>query len=403
MILKNRKTTQNRKETFLQGILVLMFSQIVIKIMGLIQTLYLTNRNGFGDTGNAIYMGSYQIYALLLSVSSIGIPTAISKLVSERIAVGDNSGAHKVFKVSVVTFGLIGMFGTLLLFCGADTISRKWIEIPESKSSLMILAPAVFFVSVSSVFRGYFSGMQQMRATANSQSLEQFLKTIFTIVFVEIAAFYTMTNTNYMVGMATAATCISIFFSFIYLFRYYTSERKNISIVNTFSVEKKEYSVKKIVKIILWLSIPISLTAILTSIIKLVDSFTVVRILKPIIGETAAKEKYGILTAKADILATLPLSLNVAFTTALVPAISAANAKGDNNTINKRISLSLLLCLIIGLPCSVRNVYVFKTNLNVTISFCFRRFRVIGNFSSYYCICYFISNDKWYITRIWEG
>ncbi|MGN1330246.1 MAG: oligosaccharide flippase family protein [Clostridia bacterium] len=363
--------TKGKNETFLQGILILMFSQIIIKIMGLVQSLYLTNRNGFGDNGNAIYMGSYQIYALLLSVSSIGIPTAISKLVSERIAIGDNNGAHKIFKVAMITFGMIGILGTLLLFFGADAISRYWIEIPESKHSLMILAPAVFFVSIASVFRGYFSGMQKMRATANSQSIEQFLKTIFTIIFVEMAAFYTMNNTTYMAAMATAATSFSILLGFIYLFKFYIDERKYISIVNINYSEKKGESIRKIVKTILWLSIPISLTAILTSVIKLVDSFTVVKILKPILGEEVAKAKYGILSAKADILATLPLSLNVAFTTALVPAISAANAKGDDKTINKRISLSLLLCLIIGLPCTVRNVCVFKRNFNAFISICF--------------------------------
>jgi len=163
--MQERKSKM-RKETFLQGILVLVFSQVLIKVLGLVQTLYLTNRKGFGDSGNAIYMGSYQIYALLLSISSIGIPNAISKLVSEKIAVGDNSGAHKVFKVALLTFGIIGIVGTLLLFFGAEFISNVWLEIPESKITLMILSPGVFFVAVSSVFRGYFSGRQQMKATA---------------------------------------------------------------------------------------------------------------------------------------------------------------------------------------------------------------------------------------------
>ena len=75
-----------RKETFIQGILALMFSQVLIKIFGLIQTLYLTNREGFGDRGNGIVAAGYQIYAMLLTISSIGVPNAISKLVSERIA-----------------------------------------------------------------------------------------------------------------------------------------------------------------------------------------------------------------------------------------------------------------------------------------------------------------------------
>ena len=77
----------SKKESFMQGVVTVMFSQILIKVLGLIYTLYLTNREGFGDAGNAIYASGYQIYALLLTVSSIGVPNAISKLVSERLAI----------------------------------------------------------------------------------------------------------------------------------------------------------------------------------------------------------------------------------------------------------------------------------------------------------------------------
>lgn len=349
-----------KKETFLQGILVLIFSQVLIKILGLVQTLYLTNRKGFGDSGNAIYMGSYQIYALLLSISSIGIPNAISKLVSERIAIGDNEGAHRVFKVAILTFGVIGMIGTLLLFCGAGFISQYWLEIPESTITLMILSPGVFFVAISSVFRGYFAGRQQMKATANAQSFEQFWKTLLTIIFVEIAVILTSRNTIYMAAAATAATSTAILFSFLYLYKFYVSERKFISTKNEKGVKTENKTVKSIVKTILWISIPISLTAILSSLNKLVDSMTVVKILKPILGEETAKIKYGILSAKVDILTSLPLAFNVAFATALVPAISAANAKKDNETINKRISFSLLLSLLIGLPCTAGMFFYAK-------------------------------------------
>lgn len=75
-----------KKETFMQGVITLIFSQLLIKGLGLIYTLYLTNREGFGDKGNGIVSAGYQIYAMLLTISSIGVPNAISKLVSERVA-----------------------------------------------------------------------------------------------------------------------------------------------------------------------------------------------------------------------------------------------------------------------------------------------------------------------------
>ena len=353
MLEKTEKRHRIKKETFLQGILVLMVSQVLIKILGLVQTLYLTNRKGFGDTGNAIYMGGYQIYALLLSISSIGIPNAISKLVSEKLAIGDKEGAHRVFKIAIFTFGVIGMIGTLLLFFSADVVSRLWLGIPESKVTLMILSPGVFFVAISSVFRGYFNGRAQMSATANAQTFEQFWKTLLTIVFVELAVVLTSTNTVYMAAAATAATSMAIIFSFIYLYKYYIKERQFISTKNDITVKRDNRTFKAIVKSILWISIPISLSAILSSLNKIVDSTTVVNILSPILGETVAKTRYGILSAKVDILVALPLAFNVAIATALVPAISAANAKRDTITINKRISFSILVSILIGLPCTV--------------------------------------------------
>ena len=77
----------NKKETFMQGVITLIFSQLLIKVLGLVYSLYLTNREGFGDKGNGIVAAGYQIYAMLLTISSIGVPNAISKLVSERIAI----------------------------------------------------------------------------------------------------------------------------------------------------------------------------------------------------------------------------------------------------------------------------------------------------------------------------
>jgi len=74
------------KTTFMQSVMVLMFSQVIIKIIGLIYKLYLTNKSGFGDAGNAIYSAGFQIYALLLTLSSIGVPNAIANLVSDRLA-----------------------------------------------------------------------------------------------------------------------------------------------------------------------------------------------------------------------------------------------------------------------------------------------------------------------------
>ena len=346
---------KNKKESFMKGILTLMFAQVIIKILGLLYSLYLTNRQGFGDSGNAIYMSGYQIYAMLLTLSSTGVPNAIAKLISEKLALNDIKGANRVFKISFLTFSIIGITGTALLFFGADIIANKWLEIPEAKYTLMVLSPAIFFVSISSVIRGYFNGKQQMSVTAKSQTFEQVFKTCLTIIFVEIMAKLTSTNTELMAAGATVATTMATVFSFIYIYRLTIINKKeekkeNINVDNN---NFKKESIKIIIKRILAVSIPISLSSLLSSINKNIDSFTVVRILKPILGETVAKVKYGILSGKVDILTSMPLAFNIAFATALVPVVAGAKIKNDIKTINSKLYFSILTTILIGLPCTV--------------------------------------------------
>ena len=354
-----------RKESFMQGVVTIMFSQIAIKVLGLIYTLYLTNRDGFGDAGNAIYASGYQIYALLLTISSIGVPNAISKLVAERLAIGDNRGANKIFKVALATFGCIGAIGTMLLFFGAHTISYSWLQIPESELTLIALSPAIFFVSISSVFRGYFNGRRSLKTTARAQTLEQIFKTVLTIIIVEIVAHITSTSTELMAAGATIATTIATFSSFAYLFIYYRIRRREIGNEIQQSINYKYENVKTIIRRILMVSIPLTLSSIMTSFNKNIDSFTVKRILSTYMASDTAQTLYGQLAGKVDTLTNLPLAINIAFATALVPAISSAKAKNEKETATKRTSFSLLTSMLIGLPCVIGMIIFAQPILNL--------------------------------------
>jgi len=121
-------------------------------------------------------------------------------------------------------------------------------------------------------------------------------------------------------------------------------------------------TVMQVVKAILWVSIPMSLSSILTSLNRNIDSFTVVRGLKTHMSDTVAKATYGILGGKVDTLTSLPLSLNVAFATALVPTIAIAKTKGDMGSATKKVSFSLLVTMLIGLPCTV-GMFVFADQI----------------------------------------
>ena len=342
-----------------------MISQVLIKILGLIYKLYLTNREGFGDKGNAIYSSGFQIYALFLTISSIGIPGALAKLVSEKIAIGDTKGAHRIFKIAFVTFGLIGFLSSTILFLGAGYISNTLLQIPEAELTLVALSPSIFFVSISCVIKGYFTGRENLKVTANSHTLEQFFKTVLSVIIVEMVALTTGTDTTIMAAGANLATTLATVLCFLYLYKYYSKMRKEIAFELKRATKNKRTRIIKTIKQILSVSIPMSMTAILGTINKNIDSMTVVRGLRSFLSEEQAKIQYGILSGKVDTLVTLPMSLNMAFATALVPSISSSKAIGDIETIRKRVLFSMLISMLIGMPCMIIMILFAKQILEL--------------------------------------
>lgn len=339
-----------QKESFMQSVFVLMFSQILVKGLGVIYKLYLTNREGFGDIGNAIYSSGFQIYALFLTISSMGVPNAVSKLISEKVAIGDHKGAHHIFKIALITFGTLGFLSSTILFLGAKFIAQNVLQIPEAELTLVALSPSIFFVSISCVIKGYFSGRENLKVTANSQTLEQFFKTVFSVTLVEIISILSGVNTTIMAAGANLATSLATILCFSYLYKYYKNMKREIAWEIKNTVNHKATRVRKTLKQILSVSVPMSLTGIMGTINKNIDSMTVVRGLKNFLSSEQAKTQYGILSGKVDTLVTLPMSLNIAFATALIPAISSAKAIGDFETIRKRVSFSILISTLIGLP-----------------------------------------------------
>jgi stage V sporulation protein B len=165
----------------------------------------------------------------------------------------------------------------------------------------------------------------------------------------------TNTSTKLMAAGANLATTLATFSSFAYLFMYYKLKRKEIGKEISQTVNYKHEKVSKVIKMILAVSIPMTLSSVMSSLNKNIDSVTVSRMLQTYQGQTVkeATANYGILGGKVDTLTSLPLSINIAFATALVPAIAEAKIRKDMEAATKKTSFSLLLSMIIGLPCTI--------------------------------------------------
>lgn len=331
---------------FVNGIISLVISQILIKIFGVIYSVYLTNKTGFGDKGNAIYMSGYQIYALLLTISSIGVPNAISKLIAERNGKKDLVNRERIFLIAVYLFAVIGLIGTIFLYIFSDMFANKFLEIPEASLSLKVLSPAIFCVSISSVVKGFFNGINKIKITAKVQFIEQVLKSFLTILLVEIASKYSNNNSEIMAAFANVATTVATFSSMIYIFKEYAKDTNTYEDKIYFPKERIIY----IIRNILIIAMPMTLNAILSSLGKNIDSITIVKILKQIIGEDEAIKKYGIISSKIDILVSMPLSFNASIAISLIPEITQLKAKNDINELIRKIKFSFLITLVIGVP-----------------------------------------------------
>ena len=371
-------TKTDKKPGFMGNVMIILFAQIVVKLLGIIYRLVITNISGFGNQGNGYYQAGFNIYTLLLAISSVGIPNAISKMTSAKNAVGDYKGAHRIYKSALILFTVIGVTASALLFFGSGVLSDKVIKMKNARYVLMALAPSILFVCLSSVVRGYFVGMQNMQASSRSQILEQVFKCVLTVGIVVFMSKHTMfpddsdMNAAMMAAGANLATTLATVLSTIYIFGFYFRRKKGIDEkIRTSTVSSVPKPLMAMFKSILMISIPISLGSIISAVNRIVDTATITRgievafasaipahgkidqILNPTITqlENEAVRLAGVLS-KSDTLLNLPISMNISFATVLVPSISAALTRGEKKEASKFVSYSLLISLLIIMPCA---------------------------------------------------
>ncbi len=339
-----------KKQSFMNGVLVIMISQVLIKVFGFIYRIVLTNFPQFADEGNSYYGSGYQVYTLILAIATMGIPNTMSKLISEKIAIGDKRGAHRIFRTAMWLFSLIAVCFSLMLFFGSGFIATNILSNPGVKYTLMALSPAIIFVAMSAVLRGYFVGMQNMMEYSKAQILEQIINSIFSIIFVVMLLGATP---EIMAAGSTLATTVATSSAFFYLLTYYNKNKKDIwddiKKSEKFAITPRRKIVKKLITYV----IPISFGSVVVALSGVIDVITAMDGLQKY-GYTLqqANEKFGILLGKVDILNAVPLSINVAFSVALVPFISSAIAKGKKKEAVDKINFSLKVSSIIALPCT---------------------------------------------------
>ena len=340
---------KNHNSQFLKQATILASAGLIARLLGFLYRIPM--QNILGDDGTGVYGASYNLYMFFFVLSSAGIPAAIAKMVSTRMALKQYENALKVFKVSLVISGFLGFVFMLIMFFFAPQLS-SFFSSYHVVYSLRTLAPTVFIVSIMSVYRGYFQGLGNSMPTAISQIIEQLLNAIFSVILI-----YILIDEGIGIAAAggTAASGIGAFFGLIFiLFVYTISKRRHVLRITKSRKNYKQESSKKLGLELILTAIPIIAGTAIFTITNIIDTRMVVDILQDT-GFTYSEAwmLYGQLNGKYVVITTLPVAVAAAIATALIPSISRSVTLKEIKSTRHKINMALRTAMLICIPAAM--------------------------------------------------
>ncbi len=341
---------------------ILAMASLISRVIGLIYRIPLTNI--IGDGGNNIYAAAYDVYNILLLISSYSLPLAVSKLVAARLATGEKKNANRVFRGAFVFALTTGTIAFIIVFVFADAITRL-LATPQSFLALRVLGPGLIIVAVMGVVRGYFQGMGTMVPSAISQIIEQIVNAIVSVLGAYFLFSYgskvgaVVGNSEEYgeafgaaggtLGTVTGAAASLIFLFLVYL-TYSRSFKKEIRADKNHRTE----SYGSIAKLLILTIVPVLLSTTVYNISSIVDQ-GIFKNLALYQGHAASEISiwWGVFTGKYKVLTNVPIAIASAMAASCVPSITAAYSQKDNKLVRAKISSSLRFIMILAFPCMV--------------------------------------------------
>ncbi|MEH7440455.1 stage V sporulation protein B [Neobacillus drentensis] len=326
---------------FLKGTFILLIAGFITRVLGFIYRIVLAR--SIGEEGVGLYMMAYPTFILVVTITQLGLPVAISKNIAEAEARRDYAEIKKILVVSLaITIGL-SIIITPALILLAPFLSTTLFTDPRTYYPLMAIAPALPIIAVSSVLRGYFQGRQNMRPSAISQVLEQFVR-------ISIIATATKTflpyGVEYAAAAAMGASVLGELLSLIYLLTMFKLKKRFKLRKNFFQFIHKG---KRTFKDLMEIAIPTMGSRMIGSIAWFFEPIVVAHslALAGVVAVNATKQ-YGALTGYAMPLLMLPSFVTFSLATSLVPAISEANSKNNHKLIEYRLQQALRFVFLTG-------------------------------------------------------
>ncbi|MCI9626340.1 MAG: polysaccharide biosynthesis protein [Clostridia bacterium] len=345
--LREMGKSKIQSQSVLGGTLILLIANLAVKIIGAGFKIPLTNL--IGDHGMGYFNSGYSVYAGVFIIATAGLPVAVSRMVSESMALGRLKETKRIFFIAYLIFIVIGILGSCVLFFGARQIEAI-TDLPGTYMVIQAIAPALLFVSLMSVYRGFFQGMSNMAPTAVSEVVEALGKLVVGYLLA-----YLLLGISDQVAATGAVTGVTFgtFAGFIVLMSIYMKKKKDI-----YADMDKEQTIRSRRKI-LWdmvkIAIPITISASVLTLTNLTDLALVGNRLASI-EHLLSEDRvtlYGRYTAKAVTMYNMPPTLVMSLCLALVPAVARAYTLGDKRQVKSTAEQALKMTILFGTPCAV--------------------------------------------------
>lgn len=341
------------KKNFIFHGSILAMAGILVRIIGMIYRIPMVNI--IGSEGNGIYSVAFNVYNVMLILSSYGLPMAVSKLVAARTAKKEYANAKMIF-TSALMFGFItGGAAGLLIFLGADFLEATIYTGYEGIAMpLKVLAPTIFIVAILGVLRGFFQGMGSMIPTAISQIIEQIVNAIVSIVAAAILV-KGFADSNLVAGYGAAGgtlgTAMGAFAAMVFVgilvLRHMPRYNKIIDENNsTVTLERAE-----VFKLIAITVAPIILSQTLYQISAMIDDIMFGNIMTQLgMSATQIKTDIGNFGSSYNILISIPMGVASAMSASMLPSVVRSHAVGNNEAINSKIASTIQANMLIVIP-----------------------------------------------------
>ena len=349
-------SNKSKASGFLKQGSILAIASILVRVIGLVYRIPMANI--IGNEGNGIYSAAFEIYNLLLIISSYGMPMAVSKMVSAKCAKKQYKNAYYIFRCSMIFSIVSGGLAALFVFFGADMLENNFfskyhgIAIP-----LRVLAPTIFIVAVMGTLRGLFQGRNTMMPTAISQIFEQIVN-----AFVSVAAAWSLMRSHsasskisaWGAAGGTLGTCLGALTAFLILLVIYWAYRPVMKRHERHDKVSVEDSLKATYKLIAWTVIPIILSQTVYQLSGIVDVtlFNVVMGGKNFADKTVSS-LLGIYSTNYRVLVSVPIAVSTAIASSMIPGLAFSVAEGDMPSVRHKVSIAVKFNMIIAFPSAV--------------------------------------------------